>query len=106
MLLVALPLVSPEARFPHFLYLALPVAALVATFVRDGFATTRRRVALALAVFGALSYWATSSKFLGHDGGLYAEAWCVPGWGAFAIGVALALTLTPRAASAPRATVP
>jgi hypothetical protein len=99
LMFVAMPLVSPEARFPHFAYLALPATALTCAFVRGGLASTRRRVAAALSVVGVLAMYATSSKpwillGLGERAALLVEAWCVPGWGALAIGAAVVLVLS------------
>jgi hypothetical protein len=100
---VALPLVSPEARSPHFAYLTLPLTALVCALARDGVSSTGRRAAVALLAVGAFALNATSGKLVGEDAGLLAEAWCAPGWGALAIGVALALVVLPAVAPRPAA---
>ena len=91
MLLAALPLVSPEARFPHFLFLALPLTALTYAFVRDRGSSLARRTALLLGLAGALLVNATSERLLGARLGLLAEVYCVPGWGALLLLAALAL---------------
>jgi hypothetical protein len=94
LMFAAIPLVSPEARFPHFAYLALPLTALVCALAKDGISTTRRRVALALLVVGSFALNATASFLSGHDGGLLAEAWCAPGWGALVLGAGLVVVMT------------
>jgi hypothetical protein len=91
LLLAAIPLVSPEARFPHFLFLALPLTALTYALVRDRASSPARRAALLLTGLGALLINATSERFLGERLGLLAEVYCVPGWGALLLLAALAL---------------
>ena len=94
LLLTALPLVSPEARFPHFLFLALPLTALTYTLVRDRGSSRARRAALLLTLAGALLVNATSGRLLGARLGLLAEVYCVPGWGALLFFTALALLVS------------
>ena len=109
LLLAVLPLVSPEARFPHFMILALPLTALVYALVRDREPTMdagdvhgetwQRRTALVLGAAGVACVNATWGKLVGGDDvGRMAEVYCVPGWGALAIGVALVLVTHSRAA--------
>lgn len=86
-----LPLVSPEARYPHFLFLALPLTALTFALVRDRTPTPARRAVLVLTILGAVLVNATSDKLFGKRLGLLAEVYCVPGWGALLLFAALAL---------------
>lgn len=92
--LAVLPLVSPEARYPHFLFAALALVALTCALVRDG---ARRRGVLALFVLGAVLLDATSSRLFGDAPALDAEIYCLPGWGALALCAALALVPRPAA---------
>lgn len=91
LMLALLPLVSPEARYPHFLFLALPLTALTFALVRDRGPSPARRTVLALTVLGAVFVNATSDKLFGKSLGLLAEVYCVPGWGALLLFTALAL---------------
>jgi hypothetical protein len=96
LLLAALPLVSPEARYPHFLFLALPVTALVCALVRGRNRTGAWFVAAALGAVGAFCLNAPSDHLVGERLSLMAEVYCVPGWGALAIAAALVVMLRRR----------
>jgi hypothetical protein len=108
-LLAAILLVSPEARSPHFLYLALPLTALVFALVRERDRGVRWAVAAALCIAAGVALNLTSDKIAGEAGAVLAEIWCAPGWGALAVAAALVLLLrrpqatepAPSAASAP-----
>lgn len=83
-------LMSPEARAPHFLYLALPVTALVCGLVRarrDGVAGTA--APLALAIVGFLLLQTDSGTVVGDAAAARFSAWCSLGWGTLAVVAAL-----------------
>lgn len=86
-------LASPEARAPHFLYLALPVAALTYVLVRAWREQwVCRRAATALAVVGAVLLQMESESLFGGAAHV-ASAWCVQGWATAAFGAALLVVL-------------
>lgn len=89
LLLALLPFISPEARYPHFMFLVLPVTALVYALVRDRTRTTAWRAALALTVVAAVCLNATAEKLVGSEAGFLSEIYCLPGWGALAVAIAL-----------------
>jgi glycosyl transferase family 87 len=97
--LAALPLVSPEARFPHFLYLALPLVALTCALARSR-GEPRWRTAFALSAAGALLLNGTFKTLWGEWAGGLAEFYCAPGWAVIAFGAALAITMSMRRSTA------
>lgn len=101
-MLIALLLVSPEARGAHFLYLTLPAVALTYALVRTAdHKTVRWRVALALAIVGSLLMHTNSTTLLGRDLSLLFVAYCSIGWAAVAFLLAIVL-LDKCEATAPR----
>lgn len=86
--LAALLLISPEARDPHFLYLALPATTLVYGLVRARDASLSAppwwKACVALAVVGALLLYTSSSTLLGDRAADRFTAVCAMGWGAAA----------------------
>lgn len=96
--LAALPLVSPEARFPHFLYLALPLVALTCALARNRGAP-RWRIAVVLSVAGALLLNGTFKSLTGDTAGQLAEFYCAPGWAVVAFGAALIVAMSMRRAA-------
>ncbi len=104
--LASLSLVSPEARPPHFLSLAVPLVALTAALVRG----PRSAGTTALAVVGAVLLNATLVGRVDEALGRDAEIYCALGWAALAVGGALVLVIrgaaTAAPGGAPRATGP
>lgn len=90
-------LASPEARSPHFLYLALPLAALTYGLVR-AFREGRplRHAALVLAIGGALLVNTDSESIHGREIANRLEAFCALGWATLAVMGALGLLLASR----------
>jgi hypothetical protein len=91
--LAVLPLVSPEARYPHFLFAALALVALTCSLVREG---PRRRGVLALFAVGCVMLNSTTDRLFGETMALAAEIYCLPGWGTLLLCFALALVLSRR----------
>jgi hypothetical protein len=102
--LAALPLVSPEARFPHFLILALPIVALTCALAR-GRDHPGWKTAFLLSVSGGLLLNVTSSGLVGERIGELAEFYCAPGWAVVLLGAALALAMSMRRAAARQSAV-
>ncbi len=97
--LSVLLLVSPEARFPHFLGLALPLIALTCALVR-GRGRANWGTALALCAGGSLLLNATFKTLAGETVGELAEFYCAPGWAVLAFGAALVIAMSMRRATA------
>jgi len=102
--LAALPLVSPEARFPHFLYLALPLLALTCTLVRHRNRPGWWAVCL-LSAGGALLLNGTFDGIAGERGAELGEFYCAPGWAVVAFGAALVLAMSMRRTTARQSAV-
>ncbi len=97
MFLAAIPLASPEARAPHFLYLTLAAIALtyrIAALRRDG--DPRWRRAVILGVIAGLLLNADSTTLLGRESAARLAALCPLGWAAGLLLVALHGVRTPR----------
>jgi hypothetical protein len=122
--LVALPIVSPEARSPHFVYAALALVASVYASVEalSSASTPRRdprarladawrassgpvRTALVLLVLGAVLLNTSPPTFLGRGAvSRFLAAACAPGWGALCVlGATLLLLRRERRAETPPA---
>ena len=89
-------LASPEARGPHFLYLVLPVSALVAGLVhawRDRLPGCR--VALVLGAVGVALLQTDSARIVGEELKHELAAWCSLGFGTAAILAALLVVHRP-----------
>jgi hypothetical protein len=99
--LAALLVVSPESRFPHFLYLALPLVALTAALVRGRGSLPRWRTSVVLCVLGAVLLNSSYENLTGAALGRAAEFYCGPGWSVLAFGAALVLTTGSRGAVSP-----
>lgn len=87
-------LASPEARAPHFLYLAVPVMALSSLLRRawsEGWAG--RRTATALAVAGAFLVLVEGQSLVGRQVANWFAAYCCLGWATLAFFAALLLLL-------------
>lgn len=100
-MLALLPLVSPEARLPHFLFLALPLTAITCALVRGDIAPRRRSAVIVLSLLAVALLHATWPKLLGERGGLLAEAWCAPGAGALALLAAVLVAIRAPQRDAP-----
>ncbi len=110
-------LISPEARGPHFLYLALPMTAAVYALIAwgrreraAGGVSVGWRVAVGAAVLAAILLYTNSKSLFGRDLAMRFVAYCTLGWStALIMGVlAAALRRLPDAAvaAAPGATDP
>lgn len=94
LLFCALLLASPEARAPHFLYLALPLTVLTYSLVRAWHERWRhRRAATALAIAAAVLLNLDAEKVLGRDAAETLSAYCILGWATLVAGAALVLVL-------------
>ena len=83
-------LASPEARSPHFLYLVVPLFALIVCLVRAWRERWEcRRRATVLAVLAALLLNTDSRSLIGRYASNVMSAWCALGWSALLVFAAL-----------------
>ncbi|MCE9637933.1 MAG: DUF2029 domain-containing protein [Planctomycetes bacterium] len=87
-------LASPEARSPHFLYLALPAMALTSLLVRAWRESwPRRHAAAALAAVAALLVNTDSESIFGRELANRMSAWCGLGWATLLVFASLVVLL-------------
>jgi hypothetical protein len=97
-------LASPEARSPHFLYLALPLMALTTALVRawrEEWAC--RRIATALGVAAALLVNTDSESLFGRVPANRLSAYCALGWSTLLVFAGLVVCLREARRRAPGA---